>query len=103
MFEKTIAVRKEIKRRKNITKERIKKQINDLKDTVPFNAKLGAQLKVINMLFEKCDLLKECKLEVDEKSESLFDQQIENLSDYIIHKDENNPLNYNIYLKQIEI
>lgn len=101
---KFIGVLKEIKKRKNQTKKYIQAQQKELKDTVPYEAKIAQTLKINEMCFEKLPDLESITIEVDDKSTELVDQYIEKeLKDYIVHKHEDNVNLYDFTIKTIDI
>lgn len=102
IFEKTFGVLKEIRRRNNLIKDRVKKQRDLAADIVPYKAKMNSTLKIINMLLEKTQDIKSITIRTDPNSETLVNNFIEEeLSDYIVKKNEENPIYFDI--KSVEL
>ena len=104
LFDKTMAVFKEINRRKKAVKDRVNAQRALAADIVPFKAKMNSSLKIINMIMEQCPDAESITIKTDNSSETLVNDFIEKeLSDYIVKKDENDPTFFNIKPTELNI
>jgi len=102
IFEKTLWTIGEIKRRKKAKEAFIKEQERELKDLLPFEAKLAQTLKIINMCYEKIPNLKFITTKADDSSEALVDQYIvTNLTDYVVKKHTDDTTKYDITQKEL--
>lgn len=103
MFNRVFAVRKEIKRRKNALKKRVKEQKESLMDIIPFQALMQQIIKIISMLFDKEDTLESVIVETDPLSETMVNQFIDTqLQDFIVKKLPE-PGQYELKIKQFEL